>query len=48
MLEKSWCAGFGCLELVVGIELRSPARLESLSGSRGLAGLGDLAKHVPA
>ena len=36
-----------CLELVVGAELRSPAGLESLAGSRGLAGLSDPAKREP-
>ena len=41
LLGKSWCAGFGRLELVVWAELRSPA------GTRDLAGLSDPAKREP-
>ena len=48
LLGKSWCAGFGCLELAVGAKSRSLARLESFAGSRGLAGLSDPAKREPA
>ena len=48
LLEKSWCAGFSCLELVVGAELRSLAGSESSAGSRSLAGLSNPADRGPA